>query len=85
MTKLLEELTTRLEQAISEVSLLPPEEQDRIAAAVLEDMEAETAFDLKLAATAYLLDPLLRKVQADYEAGLTEPLTMEAFELHDGR
>ena len=85
MTKLLEQLTTRLEHAISELSLLPPEEQDRIAAAILEELEAEAAFDAKLAATAHLLDPLLRKVQEDYETGLTEPLDMDAFELHDRR
>lgn len=69
-------MTTLLEKALSEVSLLPPEEQDRIAAAIIEEL-AEIAFDEKLAATAHLLEPLVRKVQGEYRAGLTEPLDLD--------
>ena len=67
-------MTKLLEQAFSEISQLPPEEQDRLATAILEELAAENAFDEKLAATAHLLEPLVRRVQEDYKAGLTEPL-----------
>ena len=67
-------MTKLLEQAFSEISQLPPEEQDRLATAILEELAAENAFDAKLAATAHLLEPLVRKVQEDYKGGLTEPL-----------
>ncbi|MEP6871535.1 MAG: hypothetical protein ABI939_06740 [Anaerolineaceae bacterium] len=67
-------MTKLLEQAFSEISQLPPEEQDRLAIAILEELATENAFDAKLAATAHLLEPLVRKVQEDYKAGLTEPL-----------
>lgn len=74
-------VTKLLEQAFSEISQLPPEEQDRLATAILEELAAENAFDAKLAATTHLLDPLLRRVQEEDEAGLTQPLDPDAIEL----
>ncbi|MEP7216147.1 MAG: hypothetical protein ABI782_07825 [Anaerolineaceae bacterium] len=74
-------MTKLLERAFWEISQLPPEEQDFYAAAILEDLAAEAAFDQKLAATAHLLDPLLRRVQEEDEASLTEPFDPDALEL----
>ena len=70
-------MTTLLQQAFSEISQLSDEEQDLYAARILEELAAETAFDEKLAATAHLLEPMVRKVQEEYRAGLTEPLDFD--------
>lgn len=74
-------MTTLLQQAFSEISQLSDEEQDVYAARILEDLAAETAFDEKLAATAHLLGPMVRRARENQRAGLSLPFDPDAIEL----
>ena len=74
-------MTTLLQQAFSEISQLSDEEQDLYAARILEELAAETAFDEKLAATAHLLEPMVRRSQENQRAGLALPFDPDTIEL----
>ena len=74
-------MTTLLQRAFSEIAQLSDEEQDLYAARILEDLAAETAFDEKLAATAHLLEPMVRRAQQNQRDGLTLPFDPDAIEL----
>ena len=63
-------MVTRLQEAFEEVSKLPPEDQERWAEFILDELQeercwpqGETGFDL-----------LLREARVEYKRGLSEPL-----------
>jgi len=67
-------MTRLLEKAFAEAALLPDEDQDALAAALLAEIEAEKAFDETIERTAHLLGPLVEEALAEHRAGKTEPL-----------
>jgi hypothetical protein len=74
-------MTASLERAFAAAERLPPGEQDWLASlwlAELAELDAEDAFDQRIAETAHLLDDLARRAIAEDEAGLTRELDPEA-------
>jgi hypothetical protein len=63
-----------MEKAISQLTQLPPAEQERVAQWILDELEDEKRWDLLFARSQDALAQLADKVLADYEAGLTEEL-----------
>lgn len=72
MTQLLHEVFERIQE-------LPEEEQDAIAAALNEDLEAR--FDALIASRPDVLRQLAKAARSEYRGGLTEPLTEADFDL----
>jgi hypothetical protein len=62
-------MTQLLEQMIAEVRKLNPEEQDAIAALIMEELDDERQWDKAFAATQPQLAKLAEKVRADIAAG----------------
>jgi hypothetical protein len=62
-------MTQLLERAWAEVSKLPPEEQDAIAAIILQELEDEQRWDKRFAASQSKLSQLAGKVREDIRAG----------------
>jgi hypothetical protein len=62
-------MTKLLEQAFAEISKLPPEDQDALAAMILEALEDEHRWDELFAASQPTLDSLAANAQADIDAG----------------
>ena len=62
-------MTQLLEKALTEVYKLPPEEQDAIAALILEELEDEQRWDKAFAESQDKLAQLANKVRADIKAG----------------
>ena len=62
-------MTQLLERAWAEVSKLPPEEQDAIAAIILQELEDEQRWDKTFAASQSKLSQLAGKVREDIRAG----------------
>jgi len=73
-------MTNLLEKAFSEASKLPPQEQDALAAELLEELAAErrwaTAFDSE--ESQDLLGKLADEAAAEHKAGQTEELEPDA-------
>jgi len=67
-------MTSLLKQAFAEAAKLPAAEQDVLASRLLAELEAEDAFDRKIAATAGKLSRLAAEALAEHRAGLTEEL-----------
>ena len=67
-------MSITLQKAINAVSRLPESEQDRIGQQLLDELDAEEAFDAKIAATAHRLSHLANAAVAEHEAGQTRPL-----------
>ena len=62
-------MTPLLEKVLSEVSKLPPEEQDTIAAVILKEIEDEQQWQKAFAGSQDKLAQLAHKVRADIKAG----------------
>jgi hypothetical protein len=62
-------MTQLLEQALTEVYKLPPEKQDAIASAILEELEDEQRWQAAFAGSQDKLAKLARKVRQDIKAG----------------
>lgn len=62
-------MTQLLEKVLCEVYKLPPEEQDVIAAIILEELEDERRWDKAFAESQDQLAQLAQKVRADIKAG----------------
>jgi len=62
-------MTQLLEKALNEVYKLSPEQQDAIAAVILEELADEQQWDAAFAASKDNLEELARKVRQDIEAG----------------
>jgi hypothetical protein len=63
-----------LERAIAEVSRLPEDEQETIACLMLEEIEAERAWDERFAKAPGKLAALAREAKAQHARGETTPL-----------
>ena len=62
-------MTPLLKKVLSEVYKLQPEEQDAIAAVILEELEDERQWQATFAESQDKLAQLARKVRADIKAG----------------
>jgi len=70
----LESMTELLEDALRKVACLPKEEQDAIAAQIIETLQDEAAWKEKLARTPKKLARLAQEARAEHERGETRPL-----------
>ncbi len=62
-------MTQLLEKALNEIYKLSPEQQNAIAAVILEELADEQQWDAAFAASKNDLEKLARKVRQDIEAG----------------
>lgn len=67
-------MTKRLKEAFAEASKLPNEEQDRVAAWLLEELASERRWQEAFAHSADVLEKLAREARAEYYAGRTHEL-----------
>ncbi|MEX0874717.1 MAG: hypothetical protein WD646_09015 [Actinomycetota bacterium] len=71
-------MTDAPQKAFDLASQLPDDAQDELAAAILEELEAEAAFDRRLAETAPERKRLAEQALKEHRAGRTRPLDPEA-------
>ena len=69
--------TKALQDAFAAASRLPDEDQDSIAAAILEEVALERRWDASLRASGDALGRLADEALADLRAGHSEPLDPE--------
>lgn len=67
-------MTALLQQAFTAAAALPAAEQDALAALLLAELDAEDAFDRKLAHTGHKLAGLAAEAVAERRASQTVPL-----------
>jgi hypothetical protein len=67
-------MTKALQDAFKIASRLPDDEQDALAAAILEEVSLEQRWDESLAGSRDALDRLADEALADHRAGRSEPL-----------
>ncbi|ALF55469.1 hypothetical protein ACX27_25790 [Nostoc piscinale CENA21] len=67
-------MTELLEYAISRLKTLPADEQDAIAAMILEELEDERRWDEAFASSPDLLAKLASEAMAEYRTGKTQEL-----------
>jgi hypothetical protein len=67
-------MTKALEDAFKEAQKLPEREQDQLAAAICEEIEAERAWENQLAASGGALAALADEALSEHRSGLTLPL-----------
>ena len=67
-------MTQELEKAIATAVALPSEEQDRIAALILEEIESDKRWRESFARSQSQLARLAREAQEEYASGKTELL-----------
>jgi hypothetical protein len=67
-------MTELLEKAFTEAASLPEEDQDMLARALLEDLDAEEEWDEALANSQDELETLGDEALAEFEQGETRPL-----------
>ena len=67
-------MTTLLQKAFAEAAKLPTDEQDVLAAQLLDGLQAEDAFDRAIAGSVDKLARLAQEALAEHHAGLTEEL-----------
>lgn len=60
-----------LEQAIARLKSMPANEQEAIAAMIIEELKDETRWDETFARSQDVLDELAAKAMAEYHAGNT--------------
>jgi hypothetical protein len=70
-------MTQLLEQAIAKLKSLPANEQDAIAAIILETLEDESQWDATFAKSQDVLAELASEAMAEYRAGKTQVLDPE--------
>jgi len=71
-------MTELLEQAIARLKNLPSDEQNAIAAMILEELEDDQRWDESFARSPDLLANLAAEAMAEYRAGKTQALDPEA-------
>ena len=72
-------MSTLLQEAIERAQALPEDEQERLGALFLAEVEQavrEAEFDALIESRPDFLERLAAKVEAEIEAGLTEPLDL---------
>lgn len=67
-------MTKLLEEAFAEASKLPEQEQDALAAVILEELASERRWDQAFADSADLLAQLADQALAEHRAGKTHVL-----------
>lgn len=67
-------MTRALETALAEVAKLPPEEQDALAALLLDEIASEQRWSRSIAASPGVLESLAAEALAEHRAGKTRPL-----------
>jgi hypothetical protein len=67
-------MTDLLEKAIQQISKLPAEEQDAVAALLLEEMASEERWAALFARSEDVLEGLANEALSEHRAGLTKPL-----------
>ena len=70
-------MTKLLEEAFAEASKLPEQEQDALAAVILEELASERRWDQAFADSADLLAQLAEQALAEHRAGKTQRLDPE--------
>src|SRR5215216_7970011 len=73
-TRGVQPMTALLEQALAEVHKLPPDQQDAIAALILEELADEEKWDRAFAQSPDALARLADKVRAEKRAGQVKPM-----------
>jgi hypothetical protein len=67
-------MTRSLTEAIEKLEALPPDEQDRVATWLLDELTDEARWAQKFAASQDLLADLANEAIADHAEGRTRPL-----------
>ena len=67
-------MTELLEKAFTEASKLPTEEQDRVAAWLLEELASEQRWAEAFANSGDILDRLAQEARTEHQAGRTQVL-----------
>lgn len=67
-------MTELLEKAFKEAAKLPPEEQDRVAAQLLQELADEARWNESFAKSAPLLEKLAAEALEEHRKGLTTEL-----------
>ncbi len=67
-------MTNDLKKAFEAASKLPPQEQDALAAAILEEVAVEGLWSASFAAEPDALAKLADEARAEFRAGKTQPL-----------
>jgi hypothetical protein len=67
-------MTKLMEQAIERLRALPEDQQDSFAGFLLHELESEERWDKLFSTYSPEIQRLADEAQAEYEAGLTEPL-----------
>ncbi len=67
-------MTTLFSEAMTRVSQMSDQDQDAIAALILEEIESEARWDRAFAAAPSALADLGRKALAEHRAGATRPM-----------
>ena len=67
-------MTTRLEQAFTEASKLPPKEQDALADWLLAQLRSEKKWDRLFADSQEVLSKLSSEALAEHDSGQTQEL-----------
>jgi hypothetical protein len=70
-------MTTFLEQAFAEAAKLPAQEQNALAAWLLEELTSERRWSHLLVSSSDVLDQLADEAVAEYRAGRTQVLDPE--------
>lgn len=70
-------MTKLLERALAKVAELPEEQQDALAAMLLEEIEDEARWDAAFAGSQDLLARMAAEAMAEHRAGQTRDLNTE--------
>jgi len=71
-------MTKALEKAFEAASRLPDPDQDELAAAILEELEADERWEATFARSQDALERLADEALDEHRAGRTEPLDPDA-------
>ena len=67
-------MTQALLSAVAQAEKLPPEEQDAIAAILIEEIASEQRWSQSFARSEHVLEALAAEALADIKSGKTRPL-----------
>ena len=70
-------MTELMEKALAEISKLSANEQDALAALILEEIESERIWNKLFAESEDLLSELADEALAEHRAGKTKPLSLD--------
>lgn len=71
-------MTEMLEKAVAKIKQLPPEQQDAIAALILEEVEDEARWDATFARSHSMLEQLAAEAEEEDRKGLTKEFDPDA-------